>query len=68
MIKKISDKLYQLFVTNTYAMAIQCDDGRYVTRYLPVTSLMIEEMLINKGSMGCYQQCYKSNMLRWICW
>lgn len=67
MIKKISDKLYQLFVTNTYAMAIQCDDGRYVTRYLPVTSLMIEEMLINKGSMGCYQQCYKSNMLRWIC-
>ena len=65
--KKIAKYLYQYFVTNTYAMAVQMDDGNYVTKYLPVSECLIEEMLNQKGSLGCYQQCYKSNMVKWIC-
>ena len=65
--KAISAYLYQLFVTNTYAMAVQMKDGRYVTKYLPVSEFLIEEMLNQKGSIGCYQQCYKSDMVKWIC-
>lgn len=65
--KEISAHLYQYFVTNTYAMAVQMKDGKYATKYLPVSEFLIEEMLNQKGSIGCYQQCYKSDMLKWIC-
>lgn len=65
--KEISKYLYRYFVTNTYAMAIQMEDGKYITKYLPISEFLIEEMLNQRGSMGCYQQCYKSNMVRWIC-
>ena len=65
--KKISVLLYKLFVTNTYAMAIQRDDGKYITKYLPISEYLIEEMLNQNGSIGCYQQCYKSDMVKWIC-
>lgn len=65
--KEISTYLYRYFVTNTYAMAVQMEDGKYVTKYLPVSEFLIEEMLNQRGSIGCYQQCYKSNMVKWIC-
>lgn len=65
--KAISTYLFQLFVTNTYAMAVQMKDGKYMTKYLPVSEFIIEEMLNQKGSIGAYQQCYKSDMVKWIC-
>lgn len=65
--KEISKLLYDLFVTNIHAIAFQRDDGKYITKYLPVSEYLIEEMLKQHGSIGCYQQCYKSNMLKWIC-
>lgn len=65
--KDLSVLLYDLFVTNTYAMAFQQEDGRYITKYLPISEYLIEEMLNQGGSIGCYQQCYKSNMVKWIC-
>ena len=65
--KEISEYMYKLFVVNTYAAAIQRNDGKYITKYFPVTSFVLEEMLKNGGSMGCYQQGYKNNMLKWIC-
>ena len=65
--KDLSALLYQLFVTNTYAMAFQREDGKYITKYLPISEYLIEEMLNQKGSIGCYQQCYKSDMVKWIC-
>lgn len=65
--KEISAYLHHYFVTNNYAMAVQMKDGKYVTKYLPVSEFLIEEMLNQKGSIGCYQQCYKSDMVKWIC-
>lgn len=67
MNKDLSVLLYELFITNTYALAFQRDDGKYITKYLPLSKYMIEEMLNQKGAIGCYQQCYKSNMVKWIC-
>lgn len=65
--KEISVYLHRYFVTNTYAMAVQMKDGKYATKYLPVSEFLIEEMLNQGGSVGCYQQCYKSDMVKWIC-
>jgi hypothetical protein len=65
--KEISAYLHRYFVTNTYAMAVQMKDGKYATKYLPVSEFLIEEMLNQRGSVGCYQQCYKSDMFKWIC-
>ena len=65
--KELSLLLYKLFVTNTYAMAFQREDGKYITKYLPISEYLIEEMLNQNGSIGCYQQCYKSDMVKWIC-
>lgn len=65
--EKLSVWLFKLFVTNTYAIAFQTQNGKYVTKYLPVSEYLIEEMLNQKGSLGCYQQCYKSSMVKWIC-
>ena len=61
--KEISAYLHRYFVTNTYAMAVQMKDGKYVAKYLPVSEFLIEEMLNQRGSIGCYQQCYKSDMV-----
>lgn len=65
--KEISAYLHRYFVTNTYAMTVQMKDGKYATKYLPVSEFLIEEMLNQRGSVGCYQQCYKSDMVKWIC-
>lgn len=67
MYKRIAEKLYDLLVVNSYAAAIQQPDGRYITKYFPLNAFVIEEMLKNHGSMGCYQQGYKTGRIKWIC-
>ena len=44
---------YTLFVVNTYAAGIQQNDGRYITKYFPMSPFVIEHMLLKHGSMGC---------------
>lgn len=66
-IKKISELLYNNFVINNRAAAIQQEDGRYITMYIPVSIALIEQMIKSNGSMGCYQQGYRSQYIKWIC-
>ena len=42
---------YTLFVVNTYAAGIQQNDGRYITKYFPMSPFVIEHMLLKQGSM-----------------
>jgi len=67
LIRSISEKIFSLFVVNTAAAGIQQKDGKYITKYIPVTPSLIENMIMAKGSMGCYQQGYKTGYLKWIC-
>lgn len=67
LIKKISEKIFSLFVVNTAAAGIQQKDGKYITKYIPVTPALIESMILANGSMGCYQQGYKTGYIKWIC-
>lgn len=67
MYRKIAEYLYKLLVVNSYAAAIQQEDGRYITKYFPLSPFVIEEMIKQNGSMGCYQQGYKNNRIKWIC-
>ncbi|TGY66193.1 reverse transcriptase domain-containing protein [Dubosiella muris] len=68
VIKKIAEREYNLFVVNTHAAGIQQRDGRYITKYFPLSSFILEQMILRNGSMGCYQQGYKTNRIRWICY
>lgn len=63
----IAKSLYDLFVVNDHAVAIQVDNGLYYKKSIPVTPLLIANMLKNMGSIGCYQQCYRTDRLRWLC-
>jgi len=65
--QKIAKKLYELFVVNRNAMAVQLADGNYVTKYTKITENDIFCMLIEGKAIGSYQQLYKSSYLRWIC-
>ena len=67
LIKKISEEIFSLFVVNTAAAGIQQKDGKYITKYIPVTPALIESMILARGSMGCYQQGYKTGYIKWIC-
>lgn len=67
LIRDISKRIYSLFVVNTYAAGIQQKDGRYITKYIPVSAELIERMISSNGSMGCYQQGYKTGYIKWIC-
>ena len=67
IIKNIAQLEYSLFVVNSYAAGIQQNDGRYITKYFPMSPFVIEQMLKRQGSMGCYQQGYKTNRIKWIC-
>ena len=60
MLKKIANKIFDLFVVNRNAMAVQLKDGNYVTKYVKVTDNDIYCMLKEKKSIGSYQQLYKS--------
>lgn len=67
LIRDIAEYEYKLFVVNNYAAGIQYDDGRYITKYIPMSPFVIENMLLQHGSMGCYQQGYKTGRIKWIC-
>ena len=67
IIKDIANVEYSLWVVNTYAAGIQQPNGRYITKYFPMSTFVIENMLLRHGSMGCYQQGYKTNRIKWIC-
>lgn len=67
LIGKIAQLEYSLFVVNSYATGIQQKDGRYITKYFPMSPFVIEQMLLRQGSMGCYQQGYRTNRIKWIC-
>ena len=63
LIWNIAQLEYSLFVVNSYAAGIQQNDGRYITKYFPMSPFVIEQMLLRQGSMGCYQQGYKTNRI-----
>lgn len=67
IIEQLAQKEYELFVVNTTAVAVQGRDGNYYTEYIPVTPFLLQNMLSQKGSLGCYQQKYRTNRIRWIC-
>ena len=45
IIKKIAELEYNLFVINMYAVGIQQNDGRYITKYFPMSPFVIEQMI-----------------------
>ncbi len=67
LLYKVARKLYELFVVNRNAMAIQYQDGNYATKYTRVTENDVFCMLREGKSIGSYQQVYKSPYLKWIC-
>lgn len=67
MIKEVANLLFELFVINRKAIAVQTKDGKYMTKYMRVSSNDVYRMLKNRNAVGCYQQLYKSPYLKWIC-
>ena len=66
-IKQISERIYSMLVVNTAAAGIQQKNGAYLTRYIPVSPMLIENMISSRGSMGCYQQGMNTGYIKWIC-
>ncbi len=66
-VHEIAKKEYEFFVVNTCAAGIQQKDGKYITKYVPLSPFVIENMLLQHESMGCYQQGYKTNKIKWVC-
>ena len=67
IVQRISERIYSLLVLNSSAAGIQQKDGRYITKYIPITPSLIESMILSRASMGCYQQGYKTGYIKWIC-
>ncbi|MCM1439553.1 MAG: RNA-directed DNA polymerase [Roseburia sp.] len=67
MLREVANKLYELFVVNRNATAIQLKDGKYITKYTKITENDIYCMLKEKKSLGSYQQLYKSPYVKWVC-
>lgn len=65
-LKKISNLLFNTFITNDTAIAVQTESG-YKTIETDVTPETIEYMLRGKASVAAYQQATYKNTLRWIC-
>lgn len=63
----LAKKIYELFVVNPYAIAIQQDNGNYITKYVPYDYFLIKGMLEKRGAAGCYQQGFKNGLIKWIC-
>ena len=66
-IKLISERIYSLFVVNSAAAGIQQNNGVYLTKYIPVSPMLIENMIAAQGSIGCYQQGMNTEYIKWIC-
>ena len=67
MLDELAQLLYNTFVVNRRAIAVQKSDGNYITRYTNVTKHDVYTMLKEEKSIGTYQQLYKSPYLKWIC-
>ena len=67
VIEEIAKKIFQLFIANPKALAIQQDSGHYITKYISFDYKMIANMYRRNGSAGCYQQGLKNNKIKWIC-
>lgn len=67
LIREIAEYEYRLFVVNTCAAGIQQNDGRYIKKKIMMSPFVIENMILQHGSMGCYQQGYKTDRIKWIC-
>lgn len=67
IVERLAGKIYEYYVVNPYAIAIQQPDGRYTTKYVPYDASMIEAMIRANGSAGCYQQGFKNGLIKWIC-
>lgn len=65
-LKKISNLLFNTFITNDTAIAVQTESG-YKTVETDVTPETIEYMLRSQASIAAYQQITYKNTLRWIC-
>ena len=65
--REIAKKIYELFVVNRNAIAVQLADGNYVTKYTKITENDVLCMLVEGKAIGSYQQLYKSPYLKWIC-
>lgn len=63
----IAEKLFDLFVINSYVVGIQMPDGKYIPEKIPFGSELIFNMLQKAGSLGTYQQQYYRNVVKWIC-
>lgn len=67
LISKIAKRIYELFVVNPYAIAIQEKNGLYLTKYVQYDASVLEAMLHSRGSAGCYQQGFKNGLIKWVC-
>lgn len=67
IISELATIEYKLFVVNTHAVALQGQDGKYYTKYFSISPIVLKSMIENHGSLGCYQQVFKSGHIRWIC-
>lgn len=65
--KELSQKLFDLFVVNNKAIAIQQLNSKYYAKYFSYDYTLFQEMLIHHGSLGCYQEDLNSKRLKWIC-
>lgn len=59
--------MYELFVVNPYAIAIQQNSGAYITKYVPFDDSLLRGMLEKRGAAGCYQQGFRNGLIKWIC-
>ena len=63
----LAQRLYDLFIVNNTAIAVQDSTGIYKTRYVsPFGSSLLELMLVQQESIGCYQQT-SFGKIRWLC-
>ena len=67
LVSKIAKRIYELFVVNPYAIAIQEKNGVYLTKYVQYDASVLEAMLHSRGSAGCYQQGFKNGLIKWVC-
>ena len=65
--QKAARALFDRFVVNTTAVAVQNESGKYITVKTPLTVEMVRTMLEGGYSLGTYQQQYMNDKLKWIC-
>lgn len=63
----LAKRMYELFVVNPYAIAIQQNSGAYITKYVPFDDSLLRGMLEKRGAAGCYQQGFRNGLIKWIC-